>query len=274
MIFLAWKTWCSPFLGENDDAQRVVQILADDDDRGNMESSERRLVLQELSFFQDSLNSFQVPSLGAGVHDWTGAKTNGDGACGLHSLFGVPDSEGRLHCQNARQQLVDALPSSWDGLLAKNDALLIAEALECLREQKDALREYLDAGSREGQMIFEALPDRSRQQVLMQAETKAELANEEQEAKISFKLLSQQLFRDEREECWVRPLALALGYVPSMQFDLLHSAPQELLESGYKDDEIYQLAKEVAERPGRTVYSSLFVEAAEVSTARWGFLKE
>ena len=105
----------------------------------------------------------------------------------------------------------------------------------------------------------------------MQVETKAELAKEEQEAKSKFKLLSQQLFRDEREECWVRPLAVALGYVPNMQFDRLHNAPQELSESGYKDDDQYELAREAAERPGRTVYSSLFVEAAEFSTARWGF---
>ena len=184
MIVLEWETCCSPFLGRDDamvvvaveeraeqDAPCVGEIRADDDDRGRMEPSESRFTLQELSVFEDSLDSFEAPPLGPDMNDWTGAQTNSDGACGLHSLFGVPDNRRRLHCENARQHLVDALPASWEELLAMKDLQLIAEARECLREQKDAVREYLDAGSQEGQMIFAALPDRTRQQVLMQVET-------------------------------------------------------------------------------------------------------
>ena len=47
----------------------LVEILADDDDRSRMEPSELGLLLQELSFFKDSLDIFQVPPLGAEMND-------------------------------------------------------------------------------------------------------------------------------------------------------------------------------------------------------------
>ena len=80
------------------------------------------------------------------------------------------------------------------------------------------------------------------------------------------------LFRIEREEAWVRPLAVALGYLPDLQSDLLHSCPtREIIDLCGMGIESCNCAREVQQDSGKTIYATFFDEDPQYDNVRWGF---
>lgn len=67
-----------------------------------------------------------------GNNEYTAARTSGDGACALHSAFGVPTAEnGRIHCNRVRSLVVEKLPRTFNELTSAQHAYLrdAAEAI-------------------------------------------------------------------------------------------------------------------------------------------------
>ena len=162
------------------------------------------LELQEFSSFAKKLCTFEA------YDGWIGVLTNGDGACGLHALFGVPNRRAELHCEDARQQLVQQLPPSWSALQNKHDVDLERAASKVLDQMWEDAVKSVQSSNTEGSIIVSQLPVDMQRNLEHFVSVCSQLREERIANTENFRMLAQKFFVPEHEEQVVRPLALSL----------------------------------------------------------------
>ena len=79
--------------------------------------------IMDMPFFTPLLSQIQISGkIGTGTY--IAAWTNGDGACGLHSLFGIPTSR-QLFAENIRQRVLDTLSPDLSSVVNAMEAPLL-----------------------------------------------------------------------------------------------------------------------------------------------------
>ena len=197
------------------------------------------------------------------------AFTGGDGACGLHSVFGVPSEDGgTLQLARARDAILSQMPESFEVLCGKHNGALrefcqkVMEGIwtdMALPAARAAVDNALASCTFEVRFLWGGLEQ------FLQAELISFVQQQRCELKQSNVLTNQllscakQLFRPAREASVVRPLCVLLGYLHPTDFDFLNTSPSSaevLTHEGDKGD--LALLHPCAENGLVTKYQALF----------------
>ena len=158
-----------------------------------------------------------------GNREYTAAQTCGDGACALHCIFGAISASGELKLDSARECVQNTLPLTWGALHehvmqhASGMERELAELQNML--WKDFALPYakherfgLASPSPEATAFWKHLDEDVRTQFL----AKAEEAEEAEDAVALLADVSRAFFVEGNEESLVRPLSVALNYLPDL----------------------------------------------------------
>ena len=146
--------------------------------------------------------------------------TNGDGACGVHAVFGKPSERGELFKECSRQVAATLLGPNPEALQhAGVDDRYIAAIGESLWNEfvKPVLDKKPAAEIMEGLLFWKALQEQKPVLVeqCIQSHTRYELVTKEHiRARHQFLAASHNLFQPDMELLFVRPLAVRLRYLP------------------------------------------------------------
>ena len=163
----------------------------------------------------------------------SGEQTCGDGACGVHAIFGVSSSHGLL-AERARELALELLSSAWR---VEDQPSRISMSMQIIRQSflHEFLMPVLSAQNRapspEGEIYWGILRDKFPQEAQEMQDYvlgKPALDAELQRLKKQLFTSSTALFSMEHETLLVRPIAVALKLIPTdvdvfgiQDFDLL-----------------------------------------------------
>ena len=144
-------------------------------------------------------------------------KTNGDGACSIHSVFGVPTIRGELYCDAARSLGRQLLSGSPDDLVYAGAAPEHVRAICTSLWSEFTLPVLRGVPTTEGTFFWESLQEKNpalaveAQAVFAATQEKRRLHECAKNASI---IASRDFFCVEIEENLIRPLAVSRGMLP------------------------------------------------------------
>ena len=155
-------------------------------------------------------------------------RTNGDGACGVHALFGSPElainGGYELFAQNARVIAVEHMGHSLEMLDQNSDIQKHVRDIKTILWDEFVERHLNASSTPESQIFWRSLerhtPILAREAKLVTHNNCTAKADYEQ-AKIQTKQASRAFFNTDIEVDIIRPLAVRLGYIPA-DVDVLH----------------------------------------------------
>ena len=158
-------------------------------------------------------------------------KTDGDGACAFHAVWGVPvpgsDGSARLYRADVRELVLRSLPVKFADLEAKVPHFIRAMLQNWFRvAYDDAVN--VNNGDREAEYFREHLPENVRQDVVAYAEQRKDAERAVISAVEDFECFADAFFTEANERSFVRPLAEILGYINSGDDeDILNLSPDD-----------------------------------------------
>ena len=190
-------------------------------------------------------------------------KTNGNGGCAYHAVWGVPvlgsDGSVELYRAGVRHLVLRSLPVEFADLEARVPVFIRAMLQNWFRAAYDDAVN-VDNGDREGRYFREHLPEDVRDDAVAYAVQTKGAERAVISAVDDFERFAESFFTEANERAFVRPLAEILGYInPGDDRDILSLSPDDarcaFLEGDGCDFEILHRA---SGRPGLTKYAALF----------------
>ena len=201
------------------------------------------------------------------------AWTCGDGACALHSVWGVAAKRGEsLYCAGAREHLLSCTPSDahtacglFDGFLREPLLTLLDDVWKDLALPAARAAEAsgsVTACTAEVQSLWARLPAHIRVDLRhFVAQQSSERWQSERRIMPELQCFAREVFRNENEARVVRRLCIALGYLklPDDSYNVLEASPTDAEVDCYEGDVgALQLLHPCIEMPGLTKYQALF----------------
>jgi len=236
------------------DVDPIAQGVEEDMESG----SEAFLPVYTLSDYEEPLSRTPISGSIDGVPH-IAAWTNGNGACGLHALFGVP-VDGELFASGARERIFSALPADIQLYLPgarEQERSAVQEV--CQQFWKDAFlaaQKLTQGEALENELlhIWTQLPEAIQTPLLTQANRQAEEKEEDKRLTDGLLVLAKSFFQPDIERTVIRPLCVQLDYLnPSALLEedmqtltlarhqgstgslqILHPAPQNALLTKYQ----------------------------------------
>ena len=188
-------------------------------------------------------------------------KTNGDGACSMHAVWGMPapSSEPEQielvgHC--VRHKVLSSIPDTWDDVCALRNST-VRPMLEVLVDR--TWLELVARGPRdaESEKFENALPERLWRDAREYRQHRSQQDIQNSKSRTSFNSFAYDFFVEGNEADLVRPLACVLGYLKSEEANPLLLATTDPLctnlENVDSDFEIMHVCGE-----NKTKYQALF----------------
>lgn len=203
--------------------------------------------------------------------------TSGDGACGLHSLFGVIVGY-RLSAGNIRQRVLQALPSNLASLCAciSGDVrkYLFWVLVSAWAEAKTVAKRLaqMHASSHETKMICDVVPESIRGDFQGLVETQRYEQRRQKDVMDTLMFFASQLLQPGNEEHLLRPFCLFLEYSDASVLvdptDMLNSRPHEdnFKHEGRRGG--LELLHPCVEDPTLNKYQTLFLPQVEFDRYR------
>ena len=187
-----------------------------------------------------------------------------DGACALHSLWGIPvesqtePGEVILSRENIRNMLLDHVQWSWNEACSLHSNTM-EPLLKALVDStwKDVLAINSERPDGETVMFEKALPDNVFQDIAMYKSECSVYSENLRQIRERFDGFAERFFVEDNEAELVRPLAVVLGYLRSDDLDVLKLGPGSPDCHGLEvDDCPLAILHECGE--GKTKYQALF----------------
>ena len=190
--------------------------------------------------------------------EYVGLETCGDGACGLHSLYGMPlkrelDNIIELRYPNVRQCVIDRLPELWEDACELHDGHLKQSLTSWIYGKFiDLMDSKLMEVEKE--KFKKALPENIEQDVLQHKLVREEYEKTRVSCLNSLAVFLDSFFTEDNEFTLVRPLARCVGYIPE---DMANPLVTDVADIVYDIDRFKFLAPS-AEGSPFTKYQMLF----------------
>ena len=191
---------------------------------------------------------------------WYGLQTCGDGACALHAVWGVPIDRGHvveLYKANVRQHVLAAVPTVWEEALQWGGGVLASEIRTVVSGLWSDLLDVRET-SAEKRLFAAAIPGSLREEVHTHQAIDMQWQREQSRLSTQLDEFLQKFFKHENESALVRPLSQMLGYLDSVDVNVLDldvNAATTLTFEGSNDGG-FQILHEAGE--GKTKYQALF----------------
>ena len=197
-------------------------------------------------------------------HRYRVMQTNGDGACSMHALWGIPAASstepGRIELFGAdiRVRLLQRMPQTWDHACSLHGSTM-KPLLEDLvdRTWKDVF--HLDSRNRdrESHKFEEALPFNVCNDIFAYRREVTEHFRDLAQLRADFNDFASLFFVEDNEADLVRPLSCVLGYVTSDDTNVLRLHHEDAACNTYEvSDSTLQILHHCGE--GKTKYQALF----------------
>ena len=196
------------------------------------------------------------------------AATAGDGACGLHAVFGTPRRADRfLACANARDVVLSNIPETIEDVLTQREGALRELGIRIMKfvwtdmalPMARAILEGESEFAPEAMCIWSSISERVQDDLLSFAESQKFESAKCMATKEKLLAFANRLFVPQKEASVVRPLCMLLGYVNSAEHDYLrssHEGDSMLCHEGSTGS--LSLLHKCMEGTGLTKYQALF----------------
>ena len=233
----------------------------------------------------------QVPQLGTGAIDdilYTAAWTCGDGGCGLHWMFGRPDADGCLYCEDVRGKILSQLPLEVGPAFARvpytdqTGKHVLSSAFDRIWDEARRGAVFLELGvsiseaGRETQIIWSCLPAPLQEEFVEVARLKRFEEAQLQTFRGKLEMFARDFFQSENEEHMMRSLCYSLGYLTTCERNFLQ---EPISDASYEHEgpcgNLQLLHPCVgSDAPNLTKYQGLFQPDASFANVRNSFFTD